>query len=85
MSSWFDSPFVLTCAAVLVVLTLVVGIERYRRGERWLLITLLAVPVAALLGIYAGDHHSRELGLVASALLLIGLAVRSMVRRRHAR
>jgi hypothetical protein len=84
MHSWFDSPFVLTCAAVIGVLTLVVGIGQYRRGERWLLCTLLTVPTGSLLGIYAGDHHSRGLGLVASALLLAGVGIRSAVRRRRA-
>lgn len=81
MYTWFDSPFVLTCAAVLGVLTIVVGIGQYRRGERWLLFTLLTVPAGALLGIYAGDHGSRALGLVASALLITGLVIRSAVRR----
>jgi uncharacterized membrane protein (UPF0136 family) len=83
MHLWFDLPFVLTCAAVLGMLTLVVGIVQYRRGERWLLVTLLTVPVGSLLGIYAGDHHSRGLGLAASALLLAGAGIRSPIRRRH--
>jgi hypothetical protein len=84
MYSWFDSPFVLTCAAVLGVLTLVIGIGQYRRGERWLLLTLPTVPAGALLGIYAGDHDTRALGLVAAALVLSGLAIRGAIRRRHA-
>ena len=84
MHSWFDSPFVLTCAALLGVLTVVVGIGQYRRGERWLLCTLLTVPAGAMLGIYAGDHDSRPLGLVAAVLLVSGLVIRSTVRRRHA-
>lgn len=84
MHSWFDSPFVLTCAAVLGLLALVVGIGQYRRGERWLLLTLPLVPAAALLGIYAGDHDSRALGLVASGLMLMFLAIRSAILRHRA-
>ena len=83
MLSWFDSPFVLACAAALGALTLVVGIGQYRRGERWLLLTLLTAPVCALLGIYAGDHDSRALGLVASGLLITSLIIRSAIRRHH--
>lgn len=83
MNSWLDSPFVLTCASALGVLTLVVGISQYRRGERWLLLTLPTVPAGALLGIYAGDHDSRALGLVASGLLIMGLVIRAAVRRHH--
>jgi len=84
MNSWLDSPFVLTCAAALGVLTFVVGIGQYRRGERWLLLTLPTVPTGALLGIYAGDHDSRALGLVASGLLIMGLVIRGAARRHHA-
>lgn len=83
MHSWIASPFVLSCATVLGVLTLVVGIGQYRRGERWLLVSLLTVPAGALLGIYATDHDSRMLGLLGAAVLMTGLVVRSVIRRRH--
>ncbi|HEX4787421.1 MAG TPA: hypothetical protein VH372_03085 [Actinospica sp.] len=84
MNSWLDSPFVQTCAAVIGLVTLAAGIDQYRRGERWSLVALLTVPVGSILGIYAGDRHLRELGLVAAALLLTGPVIMNAIRRRHA-
>jgi hypothetical protein len=83
MHSWLDSPFVLTCAAALGVLAFAAGIVQYRHGDRWLLTVWLTLPAGALLGIYAGDHHLRWLGLPAAALLLAGPVVtRANGRRR---
>ncbi|HET9171307.1 MAG TPA: hypothetical protein VFN97_17850 [Actinospica sp.] len=83
MRSWVESPFVLTSTGLIVVVTLVVGAGLYRRGERGTLGTLITVPAAMLLGIYAGDHDERPLGLVAFALLVGGMAARTAIRRRR--
>jgi hypothetical protein len=52
------------------VLMLIAGFEQYRRGDRWLLSTLLVLPAGVMLGIYAGDHHQRALGIPAFALIV---------------
>lgn len=84
VNSWFDSPFVLTCAAALVALALAAALVQYRRGDRWLLTLWLTLPTGALLGIYAGDHHMRWLGIPAAALLMTGPVVTRARGRRHA-
>lgn len=83
MRSWFDSPFVLTSAILLGLLAVAVSVVGYRRGERWSLLTAPLPPAGALLGIYAGDHDSRALGLAASALLLASIGLRQVMRRRR--
>jgi hypothetical protein len=84
MHSWLDSPFVLTCAAALGVLAAAGAIVQYRRGDRWLLALWVTLPAGALLGIYAGDHHLRWLGLPAAALLVTGPVVTRAKGRRRA-
>jgi hypothetical protein len=68
----------LVCAVVLAVFVIVVGIFRYRRGDRWTLAALLTPPTGALLGIYASDHDELWLAVPAVALLLLGPVVRQI-------
>lgn len=64
------SLFALVTAAVMGVLMLTVGILQYRRGDRWLVLTVLTLPTGVVLGIYADHHHHRALGLPAFILIM---------------
>ncbi len=75
------SLFVLVTAAFVSLLTLAAGVVRYRKGDRWLLALLPLIPVGVVLGIYAGDHHERVLGIPAFLLIIAPVLIWNAARR----
>jgi hypothetical protein len=85
MPSWGDASLTLTIAIVVGVVVLAAGIVQCRRGERWLLVTIVMPPAGPLVGWYADDHGWTLLGTAAFALLPLGVVVRIVANRRRGR
>ena len=77
------STFALVSDLAIAALTVFAGVVRYRRGDRWLLLAVLAIPAGARLGMYAGDHRERVLGVLAFVLIEV-FPVSILVARRRA-